>query len=345
MMASDFLKVTDLSITLSGNNVINNMTFSIKPNTLTTFLGPSGSGKTTVLRAIAGLNTQISGKIYLDGQEIQQLPVNQRHIGMIFQSYALFPNLSVFENVAYGLRVQKASATDIKNKVTRMLELVSLADKKDAFPDNLSGGQKQRVAIARAMVLEPKLLLLDEPLSALDAKIRVDLRTQIRHYQQELGITMLFVTHDQGEAMAISDDIIVMDDGRVQQQGSPLTIYTKPRNQFIAQFIGNHNLLSGKDLMQLGFKRAQKKLIDPNDQYIVRPELFIKDSSSQSKETMPISGKLTAIAVLGDRIRYEMQTPQQICLKVETLNQGLPLGINTSQTLYLSPDDIEKVGD
>ncbi|MGP3639508.1 ABC transporter ATP-binding protein [Lentilactobacillus hilgardii] len=345
MMASDFLKVTDLSITLSGNNVINNMTFSIKPNTLTTFLGPSGSGKTTVLRAIAGLNTQISGKIYLDGQEIQQLPVNQRHIGMIFQSYALFPNLSVFENVAYGLRVQKVSATAIKDKVTRMLDLVSLADKKDAFPDNLSGGQKQRVAIARAMVLEPKLLLLDEPLSALDAKIRVDLRTQIRHYQQELGITMLFVTHDQGEAMAISDDIIVMDDGRVQQQGSPLTIYTKPRNQFIAQFIGNHNLLSGKDLMQLGFKRAQKKLIDPNDQYIVRPELFVKDSSGQSKEAMPISGKLTSIAVLGDRIRYEMQTPQQIRLKVETLNQGLPLGINTSQTLYLSPDDIEKVGD
>ncbi|MCV3740574.1 ABC transporter ATP-binding protein [Lentilactobacillus hilgardii] len=345
MMASDFLKVTDLSITLSGNNVINNMTFSIKPNTLTTFLGPSGSGKTTVLRAIAGLNTQISGKIYLDGQEIQQLPVNQRHIGMIFQSYALFPNLSVFENVAYGLRVQKVSATAIKDKVTRMLDLVSLADKKDAFPDNLSGGQKQRVAIARAMVLEPKLLLLDEPLSALDAKIRVDLRTQIRHYQQELGITMLFVTHDQGEAMAISDDIIVMDDGRVQQQGSPLTIYTKPRNQFIAQFIGNHNLLSGKDLIQLGFKHAQKKLIDPNDQYIVRPELFVKDSSDQSKEAMPISGKLTSIAVLGDRIRYEMQTPQQIRLKVETLNQGLPLGINTSQTLYLSPDDIEKVGD
>ncbi len=344
-MASDFLKVTDLSITLSGNNVINNMTFSIKPNTLTTFLGPSGSGKTTVLRAIAGLNTQISGKIYLDGQEIQQLPVNQRHIGMIFQSYALFPNLSVFENVAYGLRVQKVSATAIKDKVTRMLNLVSLADKKDAFPDNLSGGQKQRVAIARAMVLEPKLLLLDAPLSALDAKIRVDLRTQIRHYQQELGITMLFVTHDQGEAMAISDDIIVMDDGRVQQQGSPLTIYTKPRNQFIAQFIGNHNLLSGKDLMRLGFKRAQKRLIDPNDQYIVRPELFVKDSSGQSKETMPISGKLTSIAVLGDRIRYEMQTPQQIRLKVETLNQGLPLGINTSQTLYLSPDDIEKVGD
>ncbi|KRN03236.1 ABC superfamily ATP binding cassette transporter, ABC protein [Levilactobacillus senmaizukei DSM 21775 = NBRC 103853] len=342
-MPEAFLQIEDLGINLSGNSIINQMNFTIKKNTLTTFLGPSGSGKTTVLRAIAGLNTQVAGAIRLDGEEIHALPANQRNIGMVFQSYALFPNMTIFDNVAYGLRVQKKPAAEIEQAVMEMLETVSLAKKKDAYPDQLSGGQKQRVAIARAMVLQPKLLLLDEPLSALDAKIRVKLREQIRKYQQKLGITMLFVTHDQAEAMAISDDIIVMNDGQVQQQGSPMDIYANPANLFMAQFIGNHNLLTGAELRQLGFQSARGTAVDDTAHYIIRPELFCPTASTTEK-SCPITGKITSRAVLGDRIQYRFKSVAGLKLKVELLNQEEPLPMDRDVTLYVQERTIQKVG-
>lgn len=342
-MTEQFLQVTNLRITLSGNSVIDDMTFGIKKNTLTTFLGPSGNGKTTVLRAIAGLNQNMTGTITLDGEQIQTTPVNQRHIGMIFQSYALFPNMSVFDNVAYGLRVRKESASTIDQKVNSMLTTVGLTEKKDSFPANLSGGQKQRVAIARAMVLEPKLLLLDEPLSALDAKIRVELRSQIRQYQQKLGITMLFVTHDQSEAMTISDDIIVMDQGKVQQQGSPMTIYTSPKNQFIAKFIGDHNVLNGDTLSQLGFTHIQGTVVTSTADYIIRPELFTV--TKVNNDQIAIQGQLLSLTILGDRVRYQFETAHHVLLKVETLNRATLLPLNKPVTLYLDGNALEKVGD
>lgn len=340
-MQSDFLQIQDLSITLSGNEVIKNMSFKVRRNTLTTFLGPSGSGKTTVLRAIAGLNTDVSGQILLDGQAIQNRSANQRHIGMVFQSYALFPNMTIFDNVAYGLRVQKKSAETIRQEVTAMLTTVGLAEKQEAYPDQLSGGQKQRVAIARAMVLKPKLLLLDEPLSALDAKIRVSLREQIREYQQKLGITMLFVTHDQGEAMAISDDIIVMNDGCVQQQGSPMSIYTQPANIFMAEFVGSHNLLTGQQLQKLGITTINDQPLATADHYIIRPELI---AATPVTDSVAISGQLTAVTMLGDRVRYQFVSEAGLPLTVELLNDTTPLKTGVPLTLYVNPATIHRVG-
>lgn len=339
-MSSIFLEVKDLAIDLSGNQIIKNMNFKIQKNTLTTFLGPSGSGKTTVLRAIAGLNQKISGQILLDGEEIQNLAANQRNIGMIFQSYALFPNMSVFENVAYGLRVRKEADTVIKEKVDAILKTVNLQDKEQSYPENLSGGQKQRVAIARAMVLEPKILLLDEPLSALDAKIRIDLRNQIREYQQRLGITMLFVTHDQAEAMAISDEIIVMDNGKVQQQGSPLEIYTHPQNLFMAKFIGNHNILSAEQLRDLGVEVA----VDNESSFIIRPELFQVNMPKESNDYLAVSGKIKSVSILGDRFEYRFITKEGLELKAEFLNQQQAFTKEKEVVFYVKKGDIKKVG-
>lgn len=344
-MSSAFLALKDLSITLSGETIIQHMSFNVRANTLTTLLGPSGSGKTTVLRAIAGLNTRVDGEILLDGQAIQQLPANQRQLGMIFQSYALFPNLSVFDNVAYGLRVQHQSAEAIEQAVTGMLATVNLSDKRDAYPHNLSGGQQQRVAIARSLVLKPKLLLLDEPLSALDAQTRVDLRDQIRDYQQKLGITMLFVTHDQAEAMAISDDIIVMNAGQVQQQGDPMAIYTQPANVFMAQFIGHHNLLTGDQLLALGCHHTRTQAVQSAHHYIVRPELFFREEPQNAGPVVAIAGHLTSATMLGDRIRYRFATAvDQLTLTVERLNHTTPLALNQPLTLYLREHDVQEVG-
>ncbi|KJW13975.1 ABC transporter ATP-binding protein [Levilactobacillus spicheri] len=344
-MSSAFLALKDLSITLSGATIIQHMSFNVRANTLTTLLGPSGSGKTTVLRAIAGLNTRVDGEILLDGQAIQQLPANQRQLGMIFQSYALFPNLSVFDNVAYGLRVQHQSAEAIEQAVTGMLATVNLSDKRDAYPHNLSGGQQQRVAIARSLVLKPKLLLLDEPLSALDAQTRADLRDQIRDYQQKLGITMLFVTHDQAEAMAISDDIIVMNAGHVQQQGDPMAIYTQPANVFMAQFIGHHNLLTGDQLLALGCHHTRTQAVRAAHHYIVRPELFFREEPQNAGPVVAIAGHLTSATMLGDRIRYRFATAvDQLTLTVERLNHTTPLALNQPLTLYLREHDVQEVG-
>ncbi|WP_281165444.1 ABC transporter ATP-binding protein [Liquorilactobacillus sicerae] len=345
-MGSVFLQVKGLGIKLSGKDIIDNMSFKIRENTLTTLLGPSGSGKTTVLRAIAGLNRDVSGEILLDDKEIQSLPANQRNIGMVFQSYALFPNLTVFDNIAYGLRVQKESKNVIQEKVDEILRTVSLSEKKDEYPDNLSGGQKQRVAIARAMVLKPKLLLLDEPLSALDAKIRVELRNQIRLYQQKLGITMIFVTHDQTEAMAISDDIIVMNSGKVQQQGTPVDIYKNPHNVFIAQFIGNHNLLSSLQINDLGisdFDKSNDDFDESNVYYIIRPEVFLLQKPAN--DFITIKGTIQGKSILGDRILYDIVANKGIKLKVEFLNKGASFRIGEEKVLYLNKEDIQKVGE
>ena len=208
-------------------------------------LGPSGCGKTTLLRLIAGLDQPDAGCVLLDGRDITAVPAHQRNFGMVFQSHALFPHLTAGENIAYGLRVHKVGRAERKRRVQALLELVKLGDVADRHISQLSGGQRQRVAIARALALQPALFLLDEPLSALDAKLREELQVELRQLQQRLGITTLLVTHDQREAMTMADKVVIMDQGKVQQQGSPLDVYQRPANTFVANFIGSTNLLRG----------------------------------------------------------------------------------------------------
>ena len=225
---------------------VDSINVTIEPGEFITLLGPSGCGKTTTLRMIAGFESPDEGEIYLGEQAINGLTPNKRDTAMVFQSYALFPHLNVFDNVAYGLRLRKATKEQIRQKVFDMLELVGLEGMENRYTNQLSGGQQQRVALARALVVEPGVLLFDEPLSNLDAKLRVYMRTEIRRIQQQFGITAIYVTHDQSEAMSISDKIIIMNKGVIAQMGSPREIYYHPNSEFVADFIGEANFLRGK---------------------------------------------------------------------------------------------------
>jgi len=222
---------------------VDDVTLEIPAGTLVTLLGPSGCGKTTTLRMIAGLERPTAGRIIVGGEDITPLPAANRSITMVFQSYALFPHLSVFENIGYGLRVQRQSASEVRRRAEDVLALVGLPGLGGRSPAQLSGGQQQRVALARALVMEPKVLLFDEPLSNLDAKLRKRVRADIRQLQQELRITSVYVTHDQSEALAISDVVVVMNQGRIEQIGTPLDLYRRPASLFVADFIGEANLL------------------------------------------------------------------------------------------------------
>ncbi|MDO4484691.1 MAG: ABC transporter ATP-binding protein [Clostridia bacterium] len=224
---------------------VNNVSLDIAPGSFITLLGPSGCGKTTTLRMIAGFESPDAGEIYLGGEAINQLPPNKRDTAMVFQSYALFPHYNVFDNVAYGLKLRKVPKDEIHERVTKILELVELSGMESRMTNQLSGGQQQRVALARALVVEPGVLLFDEPLSNLDAKLRVQMRTEIRRIQQKLGITAIYVTHDQSEAMSISDQIILMKSGVIAQMGTPMDIYYHPNSEFVADFIGECNFIKG----------------------------------------------------------------------------------------------------
>ena len=224
---------------------VKDTSLDIEPGSFVTLLGPSGCGKTTTLRMIAGFESPDEGEIYLGGEPINALTPNKRDTAMVFQSYALLPHYNIFDNVAYGLKLRKMDKATIKTKVTNILKLVGLEGMEARMTNQLSGGQQQRVALARALVLEPGVLLFDEPLSNLDAKLRVSMRTEIRRIQQEAGITAVYVTHDQSEAMAISDKIIIMEKGIVAQMGSPQEIYYHPKSEFVADFIGEANFLKG----------------------------------------------------------------------------------------------------
>ena len=225
---------------------VKDTSLEIQPGSFVTLLGPSGCGKTTTLRMIAGFESPDEGEIYLGGEPINALTPNKRDTAMVFQSYALLPHYNIFDNVAYGLKLRKLDKTTIKEKVTKILKLVGLEGMEERMTNQLSGGQQQRVALARALVLEPGVLLFDEPLSNLDAKLRVSMRTEIRRIQQEAGITAIYVTHDQSEAMALSDQIIVMEKGVIAQIGTPQEIYYHPASEFVADFIGEANFLRGK---------------------------------------------------------------------------------------------------
>lgn len=241
-----YLDLKNVCKKFTGVTAVDDFSLDIKKGSLVSFLGPSGCGKTTTLRMIAGFEQPDSGTIHLDGEEITSVPPNKRDIGMVFQAYALFPNLTVSQNVAFGLEMRKKPAEEVKKLVEQALVMVRLQDTARRYPHQLSGGQQQRIALARALAVKPRVLLLDEPLSALDAEVRVALRGEIRRIQSELAITTVYVTHDQEEALSISDQVVVMNKGVIQQVGSPEEIYRAPQNLFVAKFIGTANQFNGK---------------------------------------------------------------------------------------------------
>jgi putative spermidine/putrescine transport system ATP-binding protein len=238
-----FLDLTDVQKRFGTTTAVEDFNLSAEKGEFVSFLGPSGCGKTTTLRMIAGFEQPTQGRIEIDGRDVTYLAPNRRNVGMVFQSYALFPNMTVADNVAFGLKVRKRPKDQIRKRVAELLEVVNLPDKGSRFPFQLSGGQQQRVALARALAFEPTVLLLDEPLSALDAKIRVALRLEIRSIQRQLGITTVYVTHDQEEALSLSDRVVVMSEGRIEQIGPPAEIYNFPATPFVASFVGTLNLL------------------------------------------------------------------------------------------------------
>lgn len=238
-----FLSLHQLHLKYGGADAVRDLDLDVEEGELISLLGPSGCGKTTTMRAVAGLLTPAGGRITLAGQDITRRPANRRDIGLVFQSYALFPHLSAFENVAFGLKLRKVSGAELNRRVLEALGSVGLEEYAQRFPSQLSGGQQQRVALARAFVIRPQLLLLDEPLSNLDARLRLEMRSEIRRLQRESGITMLYVTHDQGEALALSDRILVMRAGQIEQDGSPEQVWSQPRTAFVASFMGYENIL------------------------------------------------------------------------------------------------------
>ena len=244
-MNQELIKLENLVMEFDGVRILDNINLSIENGKFLTLLGPSGCGKTTTLRIIGGFLTPTSGKVLFDGQPINDVPAYKRQINTVFQNYALFPHLDVYDNIAFGLRISKLKEPEIDRRVTEMLSVVSLKGFENRSVGSLSGGQQQRVAIARALVNQPKVLLLDEPLGALDLRLRKDMQNELKRIQQEIGITFIYVTHDQEEALSMSDTVVVMDQGRIQQVGTPEDIYNEPANAYVADFIGESNILDG----------------------------------------------------------------------------------------------------
>ncbi|MBQ1502373.1 MAG: ABC transporter ATP-binding protein, partial [Clostridia bacterium] len=245
MTNRNIVELKNVTLSFDGEKILDSLDLSVRDGEFVTFLGRSGCGKTTTLRIIAGFLKPDEGDVFFDGERINDVPPYKRSVNTIFQRYALFPHLNVYENVAFGLRVSKTPKEKIDPMVKEMLKLVNLEGYEKRKVTNLSGGQQQRVAIARALVNRPKVLLLDEPLSALDAKLRKDMQVELRRIQRETGITFIFVTHDQEEALSMSDTVVVMENGKIQQIGAPVDIYNEPKNAFVADFIGESNILDG----------------------------------------------------------------------------------------------------
>jgi putative spermidine/putrescine transport system ATP-binding protein len=303
-----FLSIRGLHKQYAATPIFSDINCEIGQGEFITLLGPSGCGKSTLLRCIAGLTTVNGGQILLDGQDLIPLSPQQRGIGMVFQSYALFPNMSVAQNVAFGLRMQKVAKEEIAQRIDDALAMVELGDFASRYPQQLSGGQCQRVALARSLITRPRLLLLDEPLSALDARIRKHLREQIRNIQQELGLTTIFVTHDQEEALVMSDRIFLMNAGRIVQSGDAETLYTAPVDAFAAGFIGNYNLLDAD-------KASRLLLQQINSQVAIRPEAI------QLSHDGAIPAQIRSHSLLGNVIRYRVEA-RGVELLVDVLNRS-----------------------
>lgn len=317
----------------NGVEVLKNINMKIEDGEFFTLLGPSGCGKSTILRLITGLEDQDAGDILIDDINFNNVATKERNVGMVFQSYALFPNLNVYDNIAFGLNVKKMSKVDIRVEMGKILELVDLQDKVDAFPHELSGGQQQRVALARAIIVRPRVLLLDEPLSALDAQIRKHLQVQLRAIQQELKMTMVLVTHDQEEAMNVSDRIFVMSKGEIAQEGSPIEIYTKPKSEFIANFIGSYNVFEKSQLESLMGTQMEKDA----QKFAIRPEAIHVQSEETSYRLQGIAGKSIMV---GNIIKTTFHM-NEVTFTVEQLHHNVkPFIENEQYDLFVHKGDV-----
>ena len=308
MKNGNIVELKNISLSFDGEKILDGINLDIKDKEFITFLGPSGCGKTTTLRIIAGFLEPDEGDVIYVNNKINGVPAYKRQVNTIFQRYALFPHLNVYENIAFGLRVKKMKEKEIKEKVEEMLKLVNLTGLEKRSIDKLSGGQQQRVAIARAIANHPKVLLLDEPLAALDLKLRKDMQKELKKIQQQLGITFIFVTHDQEEALTMSDRVVVMDAGKIQQIGTPQDIYNEPINAFVADFIGESNILDGKMLKDylVEFSGTEFECLDKGFEaddlvdVVVRPE----DVDIVPVEKGQLTGVVTSVAFLG--VHYEI---------------------------------------
>ncbi len=311
-----YLTLNNISKQFANNPVVKDFNLDVEKGEFVSFLGPSGCGKTTTLRMIAGFEVPSTGNVTLDEEDITQKAPNQRNVGMVFQAYALFPNMTVGQNIGFGLRIRREKSQAIKDTIKEMLALIHLEGRENSYPHQLSGGQQQRVALARALAIHPHVLLLDEPLSALDAKIRVQLRAEIRAIQRKLGITTIYVTHDQEEALSISDRIVVMYEGRIEQVGSPFEIYNFPQTTFVAGFVGTLNTAMAevvdpeKNLLQIdgvqleaaagldGMHKGDKITI------AIRPERF--NFVAQEKKANLLDCTIENITFLGSVVRVQV---------------------------------------
>ncbi|MDO5649632.1 MAG: ABC transporter ATP-binding protein [Gallicola sp.] len=293
-----FIEFRNIEKSYDGKNlVLKGINLDVEKGQLATLLGPSGCGKSTLLRCLAGFESLDSGQIFIDGEEITNLEPGKRQMGMVFQQYSLFPTMNVYDNIAFGLKMKKLSKEEVHEKVIKMIDIVGLKGREKYLPTGLSGGQKQRVALARALVTEPRVLLLDEPLSAIDAQLRKSLQHSIRRIQQEMAITAIFVTHDQDEAMIMSDKIFVMNNGNIEQCGAPVDVYTEPKTKFIASFIGNYNVFTPED-----FKKLTGE--DRKNDIAIRPETISVSKRERGKKDVSLPGKILRKTIRGNILSY-----------------------------------------
>jgi putative spermidine/putrescine transport system ATP-binding protein len=324
---------------------LDNLDLTVQPGELIALLGPSGCGKTTTLRLLAGLEDADTGRINVGGRDITRLPASKRDMGMVFQAYSLFPHMTVKQNVAFGLRLRKISSAQRDKRALEMLELVELATQADRYPHQISGGQQQRVALARALAIEPQVLLLDEPLSALDAKVRAQLRDQIRRIQLDVGITTLFVTHDQEEALAIADRVGVMRAGRLEQLAAPTEVYARPATSFVAEFVGLSNRLAGTVIGSVVTVRGHDlPLVDTSTPAgavtaIVRPEA-VTLASDDSGAAGPMTGTVIASTFLGATSRVTVDLGDTTILAQLPTSEATNLSAGSRVTLTIRPDPV-----
>lgn len=317
-----FLEINQVSKYFGKTTAVKDFNLKVEKGELVSFLGPSGCGKTTTLRMVAGFEVPSEGQIIIDGKDMTFTPPNQRPVGMVFQAYALFPNMTVAGNIGFGLKIAKKPKEEIEKRVKEMLELIHMPGFENRYPHQLSGGQQQRVALARALAMHPEVLLLDEPLSALDAKIRVSLRAEIRAIQQELGITTIYVTHDQEEALSISDRVVVMNNARIEQIGTPFQIYNFPQTEFVAQFVGTLNavlaeIVDVKDGL-LRFDGQQVHTANPLDGFrngdkimvAIRPERL--SFASEGRKANVLQGTIKNITFLGSIVRIQVKLGESV---------------------------------
>ncbi len=325
-----FIEFKNITKRFGDNIVLKNINLSMEEGQLITLLGPSGCGKSTLLRCLAGLEEVTSGQIFLDGKDITHLPPQQRGIGMVFQQYSLFPNMNVYENIAFGLKLAKVDKNLIHDKVMKAIELVNLKGREKHYPNQLSGGQQQRVALARSIVQEPKVLLLDEPLSAIDAKLRKSLQERIRKIQKELKITTIFVTHDQDEAMIMSDTIHLFNLGHIEQTGSPVEMYTSPKTKFAAEFIGHYNILSQKEIESICPEcRIQTKYV------AIRPETLEMsiEKPEYHEDSLVLKVRIKDYLSHGNVLRYTVEL-NDVVLNADVLFRSFQL-FDKNQEVYI----------